>query len=120
MDLLDENGELLSHNDFCQKYDFNFSVKDFKSLTKAIPDTFLFLAKNVFIHSQPVPQPPTLCINGINFLGKKLSDKFIRSILTNDLYPAQSYRNILNIFDKPAISKLRTNFFLNIQKSISK
>lgn len=59
MDLLDANGDLLPYSDFCCKYDFDCNLREFKSLINVIPNTFIFLVKNMSLYSQSQYHLPT-------------------------------------------------------------
>ncbi|OON94403.1 MAG: hypothetical protein ATN33_00305 [Epulopiscium sp. Nele67-Bin001] len=63
-DVMDDDGNPLNYSQFCTKHSFNPLKSDFIKLHKALPQQFVFLAKNIMAHQTVEPQHPTLPLQG--------------------------------------------------------
>jgi len=68
---MEDDGNLLSYEHFCIKYDSNPPILDLLRLRNALPQEFIFLTKDIMTHQFIQPQLPPLSVEGILFLDEK-------------------------------------------------
>ncbi len=69
------------------------------------------MIKNALPQVADQPHLPSVMINEKDFSTKNLSDKTIRSLFTNYLYPLQYHKNAAHrAFDQSMFIKIRTNY----------
>lgn len=109
--LMDKTGNLLQYREFCNIFDFHCPVSEFNKVLKAIPKTFISMSQQIVIYSNTAPIMRTLCIEDINVCSKQFTNKFIRKVLINQLYPGQVKRNyILKEFGEDVARKIRKRY----------
>lgn len=108
---LDENGVLLKHETFCEKYDVRCTAKKYKSLIKAIPVPLRSMIKEDIVHSGVSPGLRQLCIAGVEFDDSRFTNKVIRNILINEICPNPVKRNyILKEFESMEVKAIRKKY----------
>lgn len=68
MDLFDENGKILSYEDFLWTYNFPIPFKEFQKVVKAIPNGLIQLMKSHLTFGSNERIFPELSIDGIKLL----------------------------------------------------
>lgn len=110
--LVDSDGCILSYEDFCLKYNLIGNRDIFKSVTKAIPNSFLCLIKEIVKNSTITPHFPKLLVGCCDFSEIKFPNKTIRNMFNYISHPTVSYRNsISQFFSKKTLHMLQTKFF---------
>lgn len=89
--ILDKEGTFLTHEKLCHKFNLHCSAKQYEAVIKAIPPPFLALTQQLVLQSKVFQLRP-LSVEGINLGSKSFSNKFVRTLLTNLLYPCQLKR----------------------------
>lgn len=76
--LFDESGNMLSYEQFMSVHNFPIPFKEFKSLTRAIPNGLVQLVKNHSCYGENHMIQPLLMLDGIELTDKKCNNKHIR------------------------------------------
>lgn len=93
--LLDNDGNVLSYNKFIDNYGLSCTQNKFIKVVKAIPPAMIQMAKASLTYSPSIICEPSLIIDDHQFKGKTCNNKFLRTILTKQLFPSQLKRKYL-------------------------
>ncbi len=108
--LMDKQGNLLSHENLCVKYNLQCSIQEYNKVMKAIPTLFKMMTQQLVVHSN-VSEMRSLCVEGISLGSKLFSNKFIRNVLTTHYYPCQPKRKyVLSEYSVVEARKLRKRY----------
>lgn len=84
MDLFDENGNVLSYEDFMFTYNFPIPFKEFQQVMKAIPNGLKHLMKSHLTFGGNERKFPDLIVDGIKIFSHSCNNKHIRSIFQSN------------------------------------
>lgn len=108
--LMDNQGNLLTHENLCVKYNLQCCIKEYEKVMKAIPTSFKMMTQQLVIHSN-VSEMRSLCVEGISLGSKLFSNKFIRNVLTSHYYPCQLKRKyVLSDYSVVEAKKIRKRY----------
>lgn len=109
--LIDDTGEFLNYADLCNKFSFNFPIKDYNKVKRSVPIPVKIMIQQTRVHSDKAAEPRSLCINGVQLNSLQFSNKFIRNSLTTHYYPFQLKRKfILKDYDAETSRKIRKRY----------
>lgn len=77
--LMDNSGNLLNYEGFCETFHFHCPIREFNRVIKVILKTRI---QQLLLHSNIGSELRPLCIEGIHLCHKQFSNKFIRNVLS--------------------------------------
>ncbi len=86
LDMMDNPGDILIYNDFCQKHGFVCHPKEFYTVVNAIPKSIVLLLKETLSLYSVTLSLPSLRLDTLSIRDQKCTNMFIRSIFIQ-LYP---------------------------------
>lgn len=109
--LMDDEGNLLKFEHFCEKYQLVCTFNFFNKMIKAIPNSVRAMVKEDIVHSKILPKMRPLCIQGTDLHGEKCTNKFLRHIFLQQLYPNSIKRKyVLQDYKENEIQKIRKSY----------
>lgn len=106
--LMDNSGNFLNYEDFCETFNFRCPIREFNRVIKAIPVPLKTMIQQLLLHSNIVSELRPLCIEGIHLCHKQFSNKFIRNVLSAQYYPNQLRRKyVLKDYSNEEAKKIR-------------
>ncbi len=79
-DILDQSANLLSYENFMNKWLFPIKYKEYNSVMKAIPSGLLMLMRSHMLSYNICRSEPVLCLNGVDINSTNCTNTFIRQI----------------------------------------
>uniref|UniRef100_A0A1A8L6V8 Reverse transcriptase domain-containing protein n=1 Tax=Nothobranchius pienaari TaxID=704102 RepID=A0A1A8L6V8_9TELE len=110
--LTDNEGRVMTHENFCHKYNITVDQNSFASIIRAIPIPTLNLIQEIVSNSHSVsPALPHLVAGNFDFKSVKTPNKTIRKMLDDISHPSLPFRNsIKQIFPIDNIYSLRSKY----------
>uniref|UniRef100_A0A1A8EWE2 Reverse transcriptase domain-containing protein n=1 Tax=Nothobranchius korthausae TaxID=1143690 RepID=A0A1A8EWE2_9TELE len=110
--LTEKDGRVMTHENFCHKYNITVDQNSFASIIRAIPVPTLNLIQEIVSNSHSVsPTLPHLVVGNFDFKSVKISNKTIIKMLDDTSHPSLPFRNsIKQIFSIDIIYSLRSKY----------
>lgn len=109
--LMDEDGNMLSSDNFKTKNNFECSYRQYSVVIKAIPVALRNLIKGILQYSSVIPTPLELFVEKYNFLDENCNNKVLRSLITKEYFPLPVKRkNLSSRFSIADTIKVRTRY----------
>lgn len=108
---LDDNGNLLLHREFCEKFRLQCTINIYNRIIRAIPVALRVIVKEDIVNSKVSPELRQLSLEGHDFCNKKCSNRVTRKLISQVLYPNPIRREyVLKDFDRNEVKKIRKNY----------